>query len=158
MQKAFKYILTVTVIMFTLLASVLQFHHHDCDGHIYLSLSTATEIALGDYDDAIHECNHSHSRPHKCNGGTRCSMHISYQEIRKAINIPKTPLLTIGAIYEVIGDTLISKTCASPNTDRNYLDIFKYVLKNLIYSSSIFRDPPLWYLCDSCNPIATLNY
>ena len=145
MLKPFKYIFTVTVMMFTLLASVMQFHHHDSDGHIYLSLSTATEIALGDYDDAIHECNHNHNRPHKCNGGTRCSMHISFQEIRKAVNIPKTPLSTIGGLYESFCQTFIFKTYTSPDTDRNYPDIFKYALKNIIYSSSIFRAPPLWY-------------
>lgn len=131
--------------MFTLLASVMQFHHHDCDGHIYLSLTAVTDIALGDnYDDAVHECNHSHSRPHKCNGATRCSMHIGYQEIRKAINIPKTPLSTCGWIYEAVCHTLVFKAYESPAADRNYPDIFKYLLKNIIYTSSIFRAPPLW--------------
>lgn len=56
MKRAGRIVTTVVMLLVSLLASLLQFHNHDCHGHAEFDL-TGADITLG--------CNHGHNSCHK---------------------------------------------------------------------------------------------
>lgn len=53
-------------------ATLLQYHHHDCEGDIFINLlNAATDTALGTHNDS--HSNHRECRHH----AGKCAMHLS---------------------------------------------------------------------------------
>ncbi len=67
------------------LTTVLQFHHHDCDGNIYIHLTTLDDLSLGSSHHGIEHCqHHNHDKnQHDCDGGKDCSMHLGAFTVSK---------------------------------------------------------------------------
>lgn len=80
-SKIISTLVSITVVM----ASLLQFHHHDCDGNIYIHLTTLDDIALGYSGLHIYECNHSDDHHHTtdCNDHENCALHIAISKATK---------------------------------------------------------------------------
>lgn len=71
--------LTISIIA---IVSVLQFHHHDCGGNIFINLSGNVELAIGNGDFETTHCHHSHKHP--CDHQSRgCILNIAPFEVRQ---------------------------------------------------------------------------
>lgn len=83
MKRLLPHISLVVLLVFAV-TSVLQYHHHDCDGRIYIHLTTFDDIVIGNGGNAIEHCRHNHkceSAHHHSHEGshdedTTCSMHL----------------------------------------------------------------------------------
>lgn len=71
--------ISIFVLMIFTITSVMQYHHHDCDGNIYIHLTTFDDLVIGASEHAIEHCKHDHP----CNSHHRhgqhhesCSMHL----------------------------------------------------------------------------------
>lgn len=66
-----------------LIASMMQFHHHGCDGNIYVHLTTIEDLAIGSNGLHMNECDHSASHHHnnECGVNDSCAMHITEYKI-----------------------------------------------------------------------------
>ncbi len=74
-----KLCLTISIIA---IVSVLQFHHHDCGGNIFINLSDNVELAIGSGDFETAHCHHSHKHP--CDHPSRgCILNIAPFEVRQ---------------------------------------------------------------------------
>ncbi len=62
-----------------LMASMMQFHHHDCDGNIYIHLTTIEDLAFGSGGFRVDSCSHSDAHEHDttCSTHDSCAMHIA---------------------------------------------------------------------------------
>lgn len=62
-----------------LMASMMQFHHHDCDGNIYIHLTTIEDLAFGRDGFHVDSCSHSDAHDHNtsCSTHDSCAMHIA---------------------------------------------------------------------------------
>lgn len=74
--------LGITAMMMALtlvFCTLLQFHHHDRMGNIYITLSLVGEIELGTHHhEPGHCCHHHHqgTAPDDCGDDENCAMHI----------------------------------------------------------------------------------
>lgn len=82
MKKILPHISLIVLLVFAI-TSVLQYHHHDCDGRIYIHLTTLDDIVIGNGGNAIEHCRHNHkceSAHHHSHDGhdddATCSMHL----------------------------------------------------------------------------------
>ena len=86
-----KYIphISVCVIIIFALTSIMQYHHHDCEGNIYIHLTTFEDLVIGSSKHAIEHCNHDHActnhqhRQHHVS----CSMHLGDYKASEATTI-----------------------------------------------------------------------
>lgn len=68
--------ISVVISVVFLITSVLQFHHHDCDGNIYIHLTTFDDFIIGTSDHLIEKCEHNHSSVPDGHDDVECSMHL----------------------------------------------------------------------------------
>ncbi|MEZ3591245.1 MAG: hypothetical protein K1V84_09445 [Muribaculaceae bacterium] len=76
-------ILILSIAVMTIVVSLLQYHHHSCDGTIYFAVSETEDIAIGTTRNHLTECSHD-ACPHDGNathGGRKCAMHVTSGEI-----------------------------------------------------------------------------
>ena len=83
-KKIIRYISAILINVIAL-TSVMQFHHHDCDGNIYIHLTTLDDLYIGHTHSSLEHCNNSHKTEHNdCNGKhSNCSMHLGVFTISK---------------------------------------------------------------------------
>ena len=60
LKKILPHISLIVLLVFAI-TSVLQYHHHDCDGRIYIHLTTLDDIVIGNGGNAIEHCRHNHN-------------------------------------------------------------------------------------------------
>ncbi len=133
-------IILVTIVAFT---SVIQFHHHDCDGNIYIHMTTFDDLSL---DDSHHEyehcCHHNHDNEHSdCDGKKGCSMHLGDFTVSRQHDIDTIALLPLfdWATFECLSDENIIAESVSNQTGCKD----KILLPGkLIVESTAFRAPP----------------
>lgn len=60
------------------MTSIMQYHHHDCDGNIFIHMTTFEDLVIGTSKQTIEHCNHTHTCPHNQHGqhNESCSMHL----------------------------------------------------------------------------------
>ncbi len=133
--------------MLVIIASIAQFHHHDCDGNVIIHLTTWTDLSIG--DATLGSCNHEHSDSHHqncCNNeDLACSMHINVFKIEKKQTIPQPDYLPIS--FSILSKHLIINQdniqSNGVNIDNSYSDINICIQKqNGIISTKTFRAPP----------------
>lgn len=76
-------ILVLSIAVMTVFVSLLQYHHHSCDGTIYFAVSETEDIVIGSSRNHLTECNHE-ACPHDGNathGGHKCAMHVTSGDI-----------------------------------------------------------------------------
>ncbi len=86
MKKIFSVILSVLVSLTIVMCTIVQFHHHDRYGNIYITLSVAGQIKLDSHGHFDTACHHHHENG--CHGSDKeddasCSMHLD--ETRPAV-------------------------------------------------------------------------
>jgi hypothetical protein len=60
-----------------MMASLLQFHHHDCNGNVYWHLTFQTDVVLGIGGGSVGSCQHDDSEcAHHDDHHEYCAMHI----------------------------------------------------------------------------------
>lgn len=92
-------LLSIVATMSIAMGSVVQFHHHNSQGDIFLSVSLSADIGLGCHHGIV-DCHHNHNHNHN-NGNSRgddCAMHLddspltrdhqSHDSYSAAINSP----------------------------------------------------------------------
>lgn len=81
MKTTFRKYIALIMLAIIAVTSVAQFHHHCCEGEIYIHLTNIGDIVIGGnniIDDCHHET-HSPTHHHHSDGhdADSCSMHIS---------------------------------------------------------------------------------
>lgn len=131
MARLVKY-LSIFIACWILLTSVLQFHHHDCSGNIYVHLTSYQDIE----SENCHECNHSND----CGTNEKqdCSMHIAEYKVSKEYNICNQDLPT-----QLYSDYTAPRIYIPDEFKINFSDLgIYYPLKYLGYLVMAFRAPP----------------
>lgn len=142
-------ILSVFLSVLVLMTTTLQFHHHDCHGSVFFTVSIDKDIVIGSGNDvSVAECIHFHS-PGKhhdpdCKGHGKCSLHIDQSDISRFTTgiLPWIESL----VYDIYIPLVISESIDSDVA--YYVDepFFLRHLQLIIRSSSIFRAPPVIWL------------
>lgn len=143
MRKNQSFISIFVLIVFAL-TSVMQFHHHDCYGNIYIHLTTLDDLVLGYSNDIIEFCNHDvkhDSHHHHHHEDTSCSMHLGSYKVSEQnfIKIITAPLQLYGLLHlnQIIIENKIVDIIVN---DAEYYDNY---INNVIKSLSAFRAPPM---------------
>ena len=141
-------IITYLVVTVVTMTTVLQFHHHDCDGRVYINLTTSTDITLGGHQSLISKCNHDHRKPHKCNGEQNCAMHLGATDaLRQHITgVCDCISCTLSALLCDIIDSVNAVTLVSCVIDTPY-NAFAY--KPIDRLGTPLRAPPIIYYNDN---------
>ncbi len=140
--------ISVLLIAIVALTSVIQFHHHDCDGNIYIHLTTFNDLSLGQFGNGIEKCNHHnhHDDGHNdCDGESDCSMHLGVYTVTRENDfncIASLPLID-GIISETIHICEYEVKAISKNSS-NSGKLLR--INDLIFSSSAFRAPPYSFI------------
>lgn len=73
--------LSITIVI----ASLLQFHHHDCLGNIYINVSAFNGITFGHFGIHIKNCDHFSNVNHNqgCDKRKKCALHITLSKVTK---------------------------------------------------------------------------
>ena len=76
-------ILILSIAVMTVVVSLLQYHHHSCDGTIYFAVSGTEDIAIGATSNHLTECSHEtcHHDGNPTHGGRKCAMHVTSGDI-----------------------------------------------------------------------------
>lgn len=85
-------------VMLVMMATLVQFHHHDCQGNIYWHLTLGTDIEIGVdgcsieecHHDADSRCNHQHEHHNGCSmhiGVAMVSDHSDYTQHQTGLNV-----------------------------------------------------------------------
>ena len=80
-----KYIISIFLSITIVIASLLQFHHHDCLGNIYINVSAFNDITFGHFGIHIKNCDHFSNVNHNqgCDKGKNCALHITLSKVTK---------------------------------------------------------------------------
>lgn len=130
---------SIFVLIVFALTSLMQFHHHDCYGNIYIHLTTFDDLVIGQSNDFIERCNHDEDDAHHHKNDS-CSLHFgcykgSEQSVIKLLPLP----LLYGLLYLnlIIFENKITDIIIG---DAIYYDNY---INNVIKSISAFRAPPI---------------
>lgn len=89
-----------------IVVSLLQFHHHNCDGNIFVALTPDTDLVIGQPRHLFHDCHHNecgHRHSDTDNAESACAFHIgSYEIIKIRHLLPDLPIL----IFDYVIDAL----------------------------------------------------
>lgn len=134
--------ISIFVLIIFALTSVMQFHHHDCYGNIYIHLTTFDDLVIGQSNGFVEHCNHDHEKDsHHHHEDASCSMHLgSYKGSEQSIiKVLITPLLLYGLLHlnQIKIETIIIDIIVG---DAKYYDNY---INNVIKSISAFRAPPI---------------
>lgn len=130
-------------IMLVMMATLAQFHHHDCQGNVYWHLTLDTDIELGIDGCSIGDCHHDQD------GGCRhhhehhsdCSMHIGAAMISDHDNGTPQMIVLDSAVVAATVDVLPrSHIGVVPCNIRNH-DCSHH--NNPLIASFHFRGPPV---------------
>lgn len=148
MKRQIIHHISVLLVAIVALTSIIQFHHHDCDGNIYIHLTTFDDLSLGHSHNGIEKCKHHnhHDNGHNdCDGENACSMHLGVYTVTRQNDfngIASFPVLDV-----IPAETLQVHGCEtiaiSENTGNNDKPI---LYDDLILSSSAFRAPPYFLI------------
>ncbi len=141
MSKLLSHISIFVLFVFAL-TSVVQFHHHDCDGNICIHLTTLDDLVIGVSDMPIKHfadgCAHSSDND---SDDESCSMHLGYYKASEQGDIerPDSPIMiygivSVGRLLEI--NQLIS---VSVNDAECHDDYIEKIIKSVL----AFRAPPI---------------
>lgn len=130
---------TITIV----LASLLQFHHHDCNGNISIHLITLDDITFGALFSYSEECSHTNRHTHQtdCNSIEDCAMHIAISKIikqNKHIQIAQGPSFDLYYLLAFQAETqpIINETFTS------FHPLILTLLSPLLFPFRSLRAPP----------------
>lgn len=144
MKNRYK-ISSVFLCILLMMTTTLQFHHHDCHGSVFFTVSADKDVVIGAFNHvSLAQCIHSdtsdnHHAPVSKDPG-KCSLHIDQSDISRFLIGYLSWIAT--AINDGCLSFLITHSigkCESYNIDAYYL--FRHI-SLIIRSSSIFRAPP----------------
>ncbi len=134
------YIFTAITIV---LASLLQFHHHDCNGSISIHITTLDDITLGSNISLLNICIHKENHRHQtdCNSVDDCAMHLAISKSIKQdqhSQIVQTPSFDLSYILANIIE------CQHPiyETDTTYNNDLCALLYYVLFPLKALRAPP----------------
>lgn len=136
--------ISVCVIIIFALTSILQYHHHDCDGNIYIHLTSLDDFVIGSSKHAVFEhCDHNHicygHENHSDNDEEHiCSMHLGDYKISdyNVLCQENDPIIISWDINEIKFRNLIL-----PVSTIYVKSLDKYI-SDFIISCSSLRAPP----------------
>lgn len=142
MKDRFLRYISMVITAVVVLTTVLQFHHHDCDGNIYIHLTTFDDLSLGHTHHGIEHCTHDHDCGHNdCEGESNCSMHLGAFTVSRQHDITNIEYMPIPdwACFERATSELPIKECVS---EQIYINDKTLITDRLIFQSALFRAPP----------------
>ena len=144
MMKLLNKIGVFAMMAIVIVASLVQFHHHDCEGRIFLKISNTTDLIIDDNGTSVDNCNHDKRHPHKCHGEASCSMHIDEQDITQCVSAvpplsPARPIIMPAPIKDTYNLTLSLYNGALHNWQNH--DIKQHLMTLIIRCSVPFRAP-----------------
>lgn len=140
--------ISVLLIAIIALTSVIQFHHHDCDGNIYIHLTTFDDLSLGQFGNGIEKCNHhnhNNVEHNDCDEESDCSMHLGAYTVTRQHDL--NFIASLPLINGMISETIQICECETKAISENSNNSEKQLrIDDLILSSSAFRAPPYLFV------------
>lgn len=136
-------ILNIFTAITIVLASLLQFHHHDCNGNISIHLTTIDDITLGTLFSYSEECSHTNRHTHQtdCNSVEDCAMHIA---ISKTIKQNKHTQIAQGPSFDLYYLLAIQIECQPiiNEAHTSFHSLILALLSPLLFPLKSLRAPP----------------
>lgn len=136
-MERLRQILAAIVSAVVVMTTVMQFHHHDGNGAIFIKLFADTEVVIGaGSPDVVLHCDHGTSDNHLPDDKD-CSMHFDKSILKEYVHIVPT--------FDAVAPLPIVAEPAIASINISFLVITTYFLRYIfliINSSSIFRAPP----------------
>lgn len=141
-DKLIRYIVVTVAVVVIAIASVLQFHHHGCDGVVFIPVYD-TDIAIGDVCGHVHEVHdcmaHAHHGHHD-DEGKDCSMHIGDTLSPGRVHDHMT-VMSVDCVPVIALD--ISDVVTVHIADLSYVDGAPGVVSPGLLTGNVFRGPPI---------------